>query len=269
MSLSRNKERLLARLKGGRSRAKEGLFVVEGVRGSEEALARDAAVRFAVCSSRLQHSDRGLQRARRLEAAGGDLVWVDEGSLEAVAHTETPQGVLLVCAEPSFTLSDLADREAREPGEGPSSLRLLVLDGIQDPGNLGGLIRGAAAFGLDGVVALPGTVDPWNSKAVRACAGTCFAIPVVRASGEEFFQWSRSHDLPVLVADMAGEPVRVMDVRGWALVIGSEAEGPSAAAREAATELVAVPMAGAVESLNAAMAGGILIFALTRGSGGR
>jgi TrmH family RNA methyltransferase len=269
MSLSRNKERLLARLKGGRSRAKEGLFVVEGVRGSEEALAREADIRFAVCSSRLQHSDRGLQLARRLEGAVGDLVWVDEGILEAAAHTETPQGVLLVCAEPSLELSDLKPGDAPEPGAGPSPLRLLVLDGIQDPGNLGSLIRGAAAFGLAGVVALSGTVDPWNSKAVRASAGACFSIPVVRASGGEFFPWCRTLGLPVLVADMAGRAAGPLEGTGWVLVIGSEAEGPSSAAREAAGEFVAVPMSGSVESLNAAMAGGILMFAMTRGSESR
>lgn len=264
MSLSRNKERLLARLKGGRSRAREGLFVVEGVRGSEEALARGADVRFGLCSPRLQHTDRGLRLARRLEREVGEILWVEEDALEAVSHTDAPQGVLLVCGEPRHALGDL-DSPSGE-GSGTAPLHLLVLDGVQDPGNLGALSRAAAAFGLHGVVALPGTVDPWNSKAVRASAGACFAIPIVRPEVDEFLGWCALRALPLLVAEMKGVPVESGPGTPWALVIGSEAEGPSAAVREAASSAVSVPMHGPVESLNAAVAGGILMFALTRGS---
>lgn len=263
MSLSRNKERLLARLKGGRSRAREGLFVVEGVRGSEEALEHGADVRFGLCSPRLQHTDRGLRLARRLEREVGEILWVEEDTLEAAAHTESPQGVLLVCGEPEWALADLAP-EGGSPDSG-DPLHLLVLDGVQDPGNLGALIRAAAAFGLNGVVTLPGTVDPWNSKAVRSSAGACFSIPIVRCEVEELRGWSEPRGVPLVVADMDGAPVSQGLDTPWALVIGSEADGVSPAVREAARSAIAVPISGPVESLNAAVAGGILMFALTRG----
>jgi TrmH family RNA methyltransferase len=264
MSLSRNKERLLARLKGGRSRAREGLFVLEGVRGSEEALAHGADIRFGVCSPRLQHTDRGLRLARRLEREVGEILWVEEDALQALSHTDAPQGVLLVCGEPRHTLDDL-DPPSGEGSGAAAPLHLLVLDGVQDPGNLGALSRAAAAFGLHGVVALPGTVDPWNSKAVRASAGACFAIPTLRLEVEELLGWCGLRGVSLLVAEMGGAPVESRPVTSWALVIGSEADGPSATVREAAASSVSVPMNGPVESLNAAVAGGILMFALTRG----
>jgi TrmH family RNA methyltransferase len=264
MSLSRNKERLLARLKGGRSRAREGLFVVEGVRGSEEALQHGVEVRFGLCSPRLQHTDRGLRLARRLEREVGELLWVDDITLEAVSHTDAPQGVLLVCGEPPHSLDQL-DEASGSGSSATGPLHLLVLDGVQDPGNLGTLSRAAAAFGLHGVVALTGTVDPWNSKAVRSSAGACFAIPVVRSEVEEFLEWCASRRIPLLLGEMDGAPVESRSGVPWALVIGSEADGPSAAVRGAAEFRISVPMAGPVESLNAAVAGGILMFALTRG----
>ena len=170
--LSRNKERLLARLKGGRSRSKEGMFAVEGVRCAEEALTHGIEIKFAVCGPRLEVSERGLKLAKRIEREVRDATWVDDPTLDLLAHTESPQGVILVCREPTLMLEDILSSGSREQASGagdpPGLVRLLLLDGVQDPGNLGTLVRNAVAFGLSGVVALPGTVDPWNSKSVRA-----------------------------------------------------------------------------------------------------
>lgn len=252
--LSQNKERLLARLKSGRGRAKEGLVVVEGVRGAEEALDSGAAVKFAVCSSRLEFTERGLALANRLEADVPESLWIEENLLDEVSHTETPQGVLMVVTEPRFELSDL--------GSGG----VLVLDGVQDPGNAGTLLRVAAAFGLAGVVVLKGSVDPWNSKAVRASAGGAFRIPVVKASGDEFVEWARDASRSILSAEADGDDVATVTPPGsWALVVGSEGDGVSDSLRTHATGAVSIPMPGGSESLNVGVAGSILLYALTRG----
>jgi len=158
-----------------------------------------------------------------------------------------------------------------EPRSGDGPLPpgpLLVLDGVQDPGNVGTLVRAAAAFGAAGVLALDGTVDPFNPKAVRAAAGAIFRTPVLRTSWEHVDAELRTRG-PVLVADMSGRDVATLrPIGSWTLVVGSEASGPRAAVRAAATDNVAIPMRGGVESLNAGVAGAILLYALTQGHRG-
>jgi TrmH family RNA methyltransferase len=190
--------------------------------------------------------------------ADGDTARVEDDELARLADTQAPQGVLMVVAEPRPALGSVIRAGAR----------LLVLDAIQDPGNLGTLIRCAAAFDLDGVVALDGTVDPWNPKAVRAAAGTCFRLPVLTAP------WPRVDDalveagLALLVADAGGTDAELVSpARGWALVVGSEAHGARRELREVADTTVAIPMPGGTESLNAGVAGGLLLYALTRAAG--
>jgi TrmH family RNA methyltransferase len=250
--LSRARARLLARLRERRGREREGLFVVEGIRSAGEALAARAPVSFAVVSPRLDALAGGTDLRDRLSAQGVDTVELSDAELAEVADTETPQGVVLVCPEP------------KPPADLPAAGPLLALDGIQDPGNVGTLIRAAAAFGVPEVVVLDGTVDPYNSKAVRAAAGALFRTSVRRARWDEIVPVLRARG-PLLVADMGGSDVaRAQPAEGWTLVIGGEGAGPRAAVRDAATGRVAIPMPGGAESLNAGVAGSILLYVLTR-----
>jgi TrmH family RNA methyltransferase len=252
MSLSNERTRLIGRLRSRRTREREGLFLVEGIRSAGEALAAGAQVRFALTSPRLDDLAEGATLRTGLEKAGVEVVELEHEELAELSDTEASQGVLLVCPEPSVEGDAL-------PG-GP----LLVIDGVQDPGNVGTLLRAAAAFGMAATVVLDGTVDPFNPKAVRAAAGAIFRAPVLR------LPWSRVEaDLrargPVLIADMAGRDVATARPTGsWSLVVGGEAAGPRAAVRAAATDTLAIPMRGGVESLNAGIAGAILLYALTR-----
>lgn len=187
-----------------------------------------------------------LERAR---AAGARVEAVAEVELAALADTVTPQGVLAMAAIPRVDWSALR------------SDRILVLDAVQDPGNLGTLVRTAEALGLGGVVALSGTVDPWNPKAVRAAAGASFRLPLLRATWPEARTKLLERGAPVWVADAAGEPFG----RGssaperLALVLGNEARGVSEAVVRDAERRVSVPMRGRAESLNVAVAGAILM----------
>ena len=252
MPLSHERARLIGRLRNRRTREREGLFLVEGIRSAGEALAAGAQVRFAVISPRLVDLAEGVALRARLTAAGVETVELEHEELAELSDTETSQGVLLVCPEPMVE------------GDALPSGPLLVLDGVQDPGNVGTLVRAAAAFGMAATIVLDGTVDPFNPKVVRAAAGAIFRVPVLR------LPWSRVEpDLrargPVLIADMAGRDVATARPSGrWSLVIGSEATGPRAAVRAAATDTLAIPMRGGVESLNAGIAGAILLYALTR-----
>ena len=256
MELSRRRERLLGRLRSARTRAREGLVLVEGLRTCREALRSPAEARFAVCAPGLREGGEGAEGPElvaELEAAGVPVEWVGDEELAALSDTETPQGCLLVCAEPTADAGAMVGEEAR----------LLVLDGVQDPGNVGTLIRTAWAFAAGGVVALDGTADPWSPKAVRASAGGAFHVPLLRGPWEEWRE--RATGLRLLVADAGGEDVASVDASPpWALVVGNEARGARPGVREAAHARVALPMAGGAESLNVAMAGSILLYVLGR-----
>lgn len=252
--LSKRRTRLLARLGSGRSRVREGSVLVEGVRAAGEALASRAAVRFAVCSPALVRSPAGEALLTELEADGVTPDWVGEREMAAVSATASPQGILLVCEEPV---------PAPEALHLAPDARFLALDGIQDPGNLGTLVRTARAFGLAAVIALDGTVDPWNARVVRASAGSVFRIPVVRAPWSEVGTWAGG--VQVIVADAAGQDAAALSVTPpWMLVVGNEGAGVRAEIREVASACAGAPMAGAADSLNAAVAGAVVLYALTR-----
>ena len=253
-ALSKRRTRLLARLGSGRGRVREGCVLVEGVRAAGEALAAGVAVRFAVCSPAVMRSPAGDALLAELEARGVAPDWVGERELAAVSATASPRGILLVCREPSVALS------AVQPS---AAARFLVADGIQDPGNLGTLVRTARAFDLTGVIALDGTVDPWNARVVRASAGSVFRIPVVRAPWREVAAWAVGSQ--VIVADAVGQDAATLAVTPpWMLVVGNEGAGVRDEIRAVASARAAVPMPGAADSLNAAVAGAIVLYALVR-----
>lgn len=258
MTLSRRRQALLLRLHRRRTREREGLFLLEGVRAAEAALEAGAEVRFVLRAPRLDRTAEGRRLSERLDDSGLDLVDVGDDDLARVADTGTPQGVALVCVEPGWAL------DALEPAGGGRP-RILLLDAIQDPGNAGTLVRTAAGFGIDGVVALDGTVDPWGTKAVRASAGAVCDVRVARADWAEAGAWLSSRGLQLLAAESAGEDVgTVRPEPGWALAVGNEGAGLRGDLRRRADRTVRVPMRGDVESLNAAVAGSILLYALTR-----
>ncbi len=238
MALSRRRERLLRALRDRKGRVREGRVLVEGPRAVRTAIAAGARVDFVVVGE----SGEAIP--------GLDTVVLSDAELEDFADTESPQGILAVVREPEATLPE-------------DPRRILVLDRVQDPGNAGTLIRSAVALGVDRVVVLDGSVDPWNPKAVRASAGEAFRVPIHRMTWEDFQAWC---PLPLLVADGGGTDVRTLAVgRRWALLVGNEGAGPRAEALERADHVVALPLRGGVESLNAAMAGSILLWALGPG----
>jgi len=138
---------------------------------------------------------------------------------------------------------------------------LLVLDAVQDPGNFGTLVRTAEAMGMAGILALRGTVDPWNPKAVRAAAGSTFRVPIFQGSWEDARPRLRAADVEVWAADPLGEPVYGGEPapERLALVLGNEGRGVSGRVLDDSHRRVRVPTAGSVESLNVAVAGALLV----------
>ena len=255
MPLSKNKIQLIERLKSRKGRAREGLVLVEGARCVQEALAAGVEVRFVVQSPRLLEGEAGKALAGVVSEGGWTVDLVEDQDLSWIAATEHPQGILLVCQEPKGELS-LPSRPQDSP--------ILLLDSIQDPGNLGTLIRAARAFGVSTVVALDGSVDPWNAKAVRASAGASFHLDVVRAKWSAVAPWLESGNVQVLAADADGRDVSAVEPNtAWALAVGNEGAGLRAELVEVAACKVAIPMGKGADSLNAGVAGSILLYVLT------
>ncbi|HEX8212822.1 MAG TPA: RNA methyltransferase [Longimicrobium sp.] len=253
--LTRREERLLRTLRQRRAREEEGLFLAEGVRTVEDLVASPLPVRFAVASSTLGDTPRGRGLVSAIEARGIAVHEVDERDFRDWSDTETPQGVLAVAEIPRAGLATI-------PLDGDPAV-LLVLDAVQDPGNFGTLVRTAEALGAAGVVALPGTVDPWNPKSVRAAMGSSFRLPVVEADWAVLEPWLRGHGV-VTVASAVGAPPPDSLPRRAALVLGNEGAGVSADTLRRADVTLGIPLRGRAESLNVAAAGAILLHELLR-----
>ena len=202
MSLSKARRSLLRSLRSRHRRQAEGCFLVEGIRGATAAVNAGAEVRFGVIAVRLAELDASGRLASLLEAAGTEVIAVADGELAKLADTVTPQGILLVCEEPTTTL----DRLLPHADHG-----LLIADAIQDPTNLASMIRTAAALGLGGLIALDGTVDPFNAKVVRGAAGGCLCLPILRAEWQGVAEALFAADVRLLAAHPQGTDAAAID----------------------------------------------------------
>lgn len=179
---------------------------------------------------------------------------ITERDFATAAETESPQGVLAIAEIPERSLSSFLDR---------APLTLLVLDAVQDPGNVGTIVRTAAALGASATVALPGTVDLWNAKVVRSGMGAHFEHPAFHCTAEQLAAFLDGTGTELWGADAHGAPVGTRERPSrLALAVGNEGGGLTDATRSRATALVALPISSAVESLNVAVAAGILLYAL-------
>ncbi len=254
--LSQREQRELRALRQRKRREAEGLFLAEGVRAVEDLLRSPLRVRFLAAASSLGDGERGLALLREAGAGHVPVREVSDAELREYAGTDTPQGVIAVAEVPARALSDLA------PAHGRAAV--LALDAVQDPGNFGTLVRTAEALGASGVLVLPGTVDPWNPKSVRAAMGSSFRLPVASAAWDEAEGWIRAAGLTVLAAAAGGEALPSSPPERAVLVVGNEGAGISDGTRRLADHVVGIPLRGRAESLNVGAAGAILLHELLR-----
>ncbi len=242
----------LARALLGRAkeRREAGAFVVEGVRLFEEAVNAGWKIRFVLYDETL--SERGKLKVEGLRSGGVDVEEVSASVMQALSETETPQGVLAVVEFNSLPIAD-------------HPTFILIPDQIRDPGNLGTLLRTAAATGVDAVLIPPETTDPFAPKVVRAGMGAHFRLPIRSMGWEEIRRFADLANQRIYLADMGGRSCWEMDLKQpVALVVGSESDGASESARKLADGSISIPMAGNVESLNAGVAGSVLMFEVVR-----
>ena len=237
-----------------KARERSGLFAAEGIRLVEELLASGLHVTGVLTCDLIDRTPRGAVLVAQLHGRGIDVVRVSEREFLSACDTESPQGVLAIAEKPAETLDALVL---------PAVARLLVLDGVQDPGNVGTLLRTGAALGVTATLVLPGTVDPWNAKVVRSAVGIQFKHRTIDCTEEALLAFLARHNVPLWGAAAAGRPVEcLVPPPQLALVVGNEGAGLKASVRDACAELVALPMMPGVESLNVAVAAGIALFAL-------
>ena len=229
-----------------------GLFVIEGVRLAEEALIAQWQPELVLFTDDL--GDRGQQIVDSYRQRGAEVLSVASQVMQAASDTQTPQGILVVLPLPQWKL--------------PAPLTfVLIPDGLRDPGNLGTLLRTALAAGVEAVVLPSGSVDAFAPKVVRAGMGAHFKLPILSMDWETL--GPRLTGLNIFVADSSGgTPHYQADfVAPLAIIIGGEAEGAGNQAQKLATSHIHIPMPGDAESLNAAIAGAILMFEVVRQRG--
>ena len=239
---------------------REGWLAVEGPFLVEEALAAAPAVQ----THSVLVAESGRVKFKRLMEklpAEAEAVRVPDRLFEQVAQTQTPQGIAALVELPSYNLETIL---------GGQDLLLLVACGLQDPGNLGTLMRSAAAFGASALITLHETVSPFNPKAVRSSAGAIFRLPVLAGfAANELLNRLRAAQVRIVAADRhSPAPLCQADLRGsLAIMVGSEASGlPPEIAREASM-LLSIPIRPGMDSVNVATAAGIFLYEAARQRG--
>lgn len=232
-----------------KERQEAGAFLAEGVRLVEDAFLANWPFQFVLYSE--ETSNRGKKLVEQLKDRGVDVEEVKADILRGAGETETSQGLVAALKLENLPL--------------PASANfILIPDQIRDPGNLGTLIRTAAAAGVQAVLIPPETVDPFAPKVVRAGMGAHFRLPVCR------LEWPAIHDYlngaSTFLADAQGQTTCWQaDFRQpLALIVGGEADGASQPARNLANIIVNIPMPGKIESINAGVAGAVLMFEVVR-----
>jgi RNA methyltransferase, TrmH family len=252
---------LLKQLRQAFSRAQrtaDGDCAIEGLRMLEEAIR--SGLRFRAVFFR----ESALERAERLLPQIGahvETLLLPDKLFDASVPSETPQGVAALVRLKEFSVDDVLEHERLQVGP------VVVLAGLQDPGNLGTIVRSAEAFGSAGIILGEGTVSPWNAKAVRASAGSIFRLPVVAAAGlEDVVARLRAQSVRLIATSShKGTPLDQADLAGpMAVFIGSEGSGLARGLISQMDEAVAIPHTPQVESLNAGVAGSIILYEAAR-----
>lgn len=233
------------KLHAKKGRDRSGLFLIEGYHMVEEALESDMEIVEVIFQER---ADLPLE----WDLDDIPLFAVTTSVLNEISETQTPQGIAAVCRKRDASLSMAPDG------------KYLCIDAVQDPGNIGTMIRTADAAGLSGVILGSGCADPYNSKVLRAAQGSSFHIPVIEDDLHDWVSRFQQQEIPVFgTALQEGKPYSDVTVSNqFALIVGNEGSGVEPALLEKADENLYIPVLGQAESLNVSVAAGILLYGL-------
>ncbi len=241
--------------KKGRERKEQGVFICEGIKMFEEARAfRDGRIIKAYISEDFYEQQR--QAGKNYDDLPYEIV--SEQIFKEISETMTPQGILAIVKQPEHSISDMFQGE---------EARLLLLEDIRDPGNLGTMVRTAEGAGFTGIILSKGSVDMYNPKVIRSTMGAIFRVPFIYVDNflETLSELKEQH-VNIYAAHLEGacDYDRVSFDKKTAVLIGNEANGLSDQSAEIATRCIKIPMEGNVESLNAGIAAAILMYEVYR-----
>lgn len=241
-------------LREKRIRDSEGVFVVEGVKAVLEAASAGIFPQKLIVSERGEKHELTSQILSIVQGKT-QIYRVSEHVIEYMSETKTPQGVLAILNIPEHTLDSLkVDRDTF----------LLILDGVQDPGNFGTIIRSADAFGVTGVISTIGSADLYNGKTMRSTMGSVFHIPVIRdEEPENIVTFLKKNNIMTYAAHLHPDAVPLPNIdlkRPFALILGNEGKGVSNKLQATANKMVIIPMEGLAESLNVATSAAIMLY---------
>jgi TrmH family RNA methyltransferase len=237
------------------ARRKEGLFVVEGPHLVEEAIRSGAKIKFVVST----HPQREIEEI--------EVIKVSREQFAELSEVRSPQGILAVVKMPECKLGDLLGRAGIKPAPTFGCPLIVYCLGVQDPGNLGTIIRSADAFGASGVILSKGTVDLYNPKVVRSTMGSLFHLPIVITEDDQAtINYLKENKVKLLATEMkTKQAVNSVDLKGPVTVlVGNEGAGLSEEILKQADETVSIPMAGQAESLNVGMATTVVLYEALR-----
>jgi len=251
---------LLRRARAVRDGKEPASIFVEGLRLCEEALASGLNIEAVIYSEEIARKERPALLIKALEKLGVKSASVSEKLLESISYTKTPQGIVVLALRPA---GDKASFEARHP----AVPLLVVIHSINNPVNVGAIVRAAEAAGATGVIATEATADPFSPKALRGAMGSAFRVPIwTDVSYADVINWCRGREVRTIGA--AAEASKNYTDFDWrapcALIVGPESTGLSSDEIAVADEVVGIPMKGSAESLNVAVATGILLYEANR-----
>ena len=256
-STSNPRVKELLNIKNKPLKGRPPFYLVEGLHLLETALSAGVFLREIFFTADFALRGKGQKIMKALSKKPLKIHEVSENIMRKLADTGTPQGIIAVVAHTPLTLGDIPMKK---------NPLFTVIDGIQDPGNLGTIIRTSDAAGADGVVLLPGTCDPFSPKVIRSTAGSIFHIPVLHADPPVLGKWLRERGIRLAVTSAnSGEDVFQARLLGpVALLFGNESRGVGEGLRRSADILVKIPVYGKAESLNVAAAAAICLYEAVR-----
>jgi len=249
--------RAVAALRDRRDREREGRIVIDGAREILRALRAGIAVEQLFVCAALCRSDDSRAALDEATQRGVQRIDVGERAFEKIAFGERAEGLVAVARPPAITLDALRL---------PDDTLVVVLEGVEKPGNLGAILRSADGAGADALIVADGGTDLFNPNAIRASVGTIFSVPLASAPTGEVITWLRAHGIRIAAARVdASRPYTQADLTGpVAIVLGSEAEGLSEAWTADGIEGVRLPMHGIADSLNVSVAAAVLLYEARR-----
>lgn len=240
------------------------LLFIEGVRLTEEALRSKLIIEEAFFSENFLRENKNPELLKQIKTRVPDIFEIPEKLLNSIADTKKPQGFILIAKKPPTGKEILENSIARKITPLPL---ILLLDEINNPSNLGAIIRTSEAAGVNGIILTRNSADPFSSKALRGSMGSAFRLPVwTKADFDSAIRWSIDSGLSPVCADIRSQTnyARIDWEKPRLLVLGSEANGLSEAKRKLVGESLFIPMENEVESLNLAVSAGIILFEAKR-----